>query len=802
MRYKIFQIFIIFLIVQTTAAQRVDIPKTLFYYQPAASVFGSEAVWVNPAGLSLYRASDVQIFADYYKGDFAKSWGTVFTRDGFGIAYRKVHVADDTDYKEYIFSGGMKFGSNTHFGLSYQYFKEAPKFYRKKHLWNIGFIGKLSPKYKWGAVFSNLNRTTIDNIKTETEMRYSLAYRPSGNKLTFAVDALLSTKTKIRNADFIYHVTTNPIPGLYLNALIDSDKNFEIGFRVNFFQSFIGSRRTADKNGHNRGTTFFYGTTNKRQESIVKEPKRRLLTRLSGHPNENPPKPFIGRQRISYLNLLSDIYRGADDDSIDEMILSFKKVSLGFAQAEELRSALKYFKSKKKRIICHLSYPNNLSYYVASICDKIIIPPVSQLNLVGLKAELTFFAGTFEKLGIKAELLKIGDYKTAAETFTQKASSDANKKQINRLLDTMFEQFVSDIANGRSKSVAQIKNLIDQGPFTSIDALDAGLVDGLAYMDDIKDVFPNLIEKNKHEITMGAYHKDTIVYDSWDEKPVIAVIVAQGEVQPDGQSSIFSGKSDVTPSMMKTALHQAMQNKRTKAILLRVNSPGGAALAGEEIYHAFAKKSSKIPLTISMGNVAASGGYYFAMAGKTLFANRATITGSVGIFGGKIDLSELHKKISLNKELYTRGKFSGMLSQIKPFTQEERDKYFYQLKSMYDHFVELVAANRSLPSDSINNLSQGKVWTGSEAKENGLVDKIGGFKDAVDYIAEHEKFKDYQIEIYPQKKPFIILPGASLFSSAARLFKSKSVSNILADDLKLFEPNQFYTRMPFDILIE
>ena len=157
-----------------------------------------------------------------------------------------------------------------------------------------------------------------------------------------------------RSTLFPYTTLFRSIPGLYLNGLIDSDKNFEIGFRVNFFQSFIGSRRTADKNGHNRGTTFFYGTTNKRQESIVKEPKRRLLTRLSGHPNENPPKPFIGRQRISYLNLLSDIYRGSDDDSIDEMILSFKKVSLGFAQAEELRSALKYFKSKKKRIICHL----------------------------------------------------------------------------------------------------------------------------------------------------------------------------------------------------------------------------------------------------------------------------------------------------------------------------------------------------------------------------------------------------------------------------------------------------------------
>ncbi len=270
------------------------------------------------------------------------------------------------------------------------------------------------------------------------------------------------------------------------------------------------------------------------------------------------------------------------------------------------------------------------------------MPPVSQLNLVGLKAELTFFAGTFEKIGIKAELLKIGDYKTAAETFTQDASSESNKIQINRLLDNLYTQFVSDIAEGRSISNAELKTLIDQGPFTSVEALNAGLIDGVGYLDELKKLYPDEIKRSKREVTLNAYHSDTLVIDSWVEKPIISVIIAQGEVQPNGQGSMFSKKSDVTPGLMKSAMRQALRNRNTKAILLRVNSPGGAALAGEEIYHTFEKKSSKIPLTISMGNVAASGGYYFAMAGKTLFANKSTITGSIGIFGGKIDLSELH----------------------------------------------------------------------------------------------------------------------------------------------------------------
>ncbi len=801
MRFKILIAFFI-IVAQTSFAQQVEVPTDLYYYQPAASVFGAEAVWVNPAGLALYKASDVQFFADLYKWEFAKNWGTVFTRNGFGISYRKIKNDDDTDFREYIFSSGMKFGKDLNFGASYQYFKDAPDAYNKKHLWNIGFMGKLNPQYKWGIVLSNLNKTRINDIKTETEVRYSLAYRPSGSKITLAVDAFLSTKTKIRNADFVYHLATNPIPGLYLNGFVDRHKNFEIGFRINFFQSFIGARRSASSKGHHRGTTFFYGSTNRRQESIVKVTPRRLLTNLSGRPNENPSKPFFGKQPSSYLNLLTDIYRAADDESIDEMVLSLNKLSIGFAQAEEVRSALDYFKSKKKRIICHLSYPNNLAYYIASTCDKIIVPPVTQLKLVGLKAELSFYAGTLDKIGVKTELLKIGAYKTAAETFTQEASSDANKKQINRLLDNLYGQLVSGIAKGRAVSEEAVRTLIDQGPFTTQEALDANLIDGVAYLDEIKETFPDELKSSKTEITIRSYHYDIINHDSWKEKPIISVITALGEVQTDGAGSIFSSKSDVTPYKMKRAIRQAVQNKDTKAILLRINSPGGAALAGEEIYHSLQKQSKKIPIVVSMGNVAASGGYYFAMAGETLFANRATITGSIGIFGGKIDMSELHKKIALKKELYTRGKYAGMLSQIKPFTPDEREKYFSHLKSMYDHFVQLVAENRLMTVDSIDNLGQGLVWTGAEAKENGLVDHIGGFKDALDYIVNKNNFSEYQIEIFPQKKSFLTFPGSSLFSTVAKLFKSKSSAEFLQDELQLLSPDQFYTRMPYDILIE
>ena len=765
-------------------------------------MFGAEAVWTNPAALSTYRASDVQIFADFYQGKFADSWGTVFTRDGLGISYRKIKIDNDKDFNEFIFAGGLSVGTNLNLGISYQYFKDAPVSLNKSHLWNIGFGGKFNKYYKWGIVASNLNKASVNDIKTEIELRYSLAYRPLGNKFTLAVDALLSNKTKTRNADYIYHAEVNPIDGLFINGFIDSHKNFQLGFRVNFFQSFIGAKRSSDKKGHHRGTTLFYGSTNEKQQSIVTEAPRRLLTTIKGTPQENPSQPIFGKSQNSYLTLLTDIYRAADDNSIGEMFLSLDRVSFGFAQAEELRSALRYFKSKKKRIISHLSYPNNIAYYIASISDKIFIPPVSQLNLVGLRAELTFYGGTLEKYGFQAEILHVGDYKSAAETYTQKSSSEANKEQVNRLLDKLYNQFVTDIADGREIGIDSLKHIIDNGPFTTTEAIDAGLIDGIAYLDEIKKTNPDEFMNYNKEITISAYHTDTVLQNSWKETSDISVIVAQGEVRPDVGGSLFAENSDVTPAKIKQAIWQAKKNKNSKAILLRVNSPGGVALTGEEIYHTLDKLSDDVPIVISMGNLAASGGYYFSMAGKTLFANKSTLTGSIGIFGGKVEMSEFHKKIALQKELYTRGKNSAMLSQARPFTIEEREKYYSHLKSMYDHFVSLVAENRSLSVDSTNTLAQGKVWTGSEAQENGLVDYIGGFHDAVVSIAEKENLDQYNIQIYPQKRYLINLPGGSLLSFVSKALSSNSVSDIIEDELQILTPEQFYTRLPFDIEIE
>lgn len=780
-------------------AQRMAVPSSIFYYQPAASVFGAEAAWINPAGLARYSATSVQFIAGLHDDEQARSWGFVSSRDRFAMAYRNVYNPDGADLKEYLFALGMTLGNGSHLGGSYRYFKEGPEELHKRHLWNVGLLGGRD-KFRWAAVFENLNNArNAERIQTETEMRYSIAYRPVGRRFTFSVDMFLSTGTRLPNADYVYHVELASKNGLYLRGQIDSHQNFQIGLRANLLEYFVGSQSHYSSGGDHLNTDVYVGSTSKRQRSVIPPRGRRLSLGLSGALPENPPDPFFGKKRTPFAVLITNIYRAAEDPSIDEMLISLRGLTIGLGQAQELRAALLEFKSRGKAIICHLSHAGNIAYYVASAADRILMTPVDRLGLVGLKAELTFYAGSLDKLGIKADIMRIGDHKSAAEMFTRREATDANRAQINRLLDDLFDQLVTAMAAGRSVSADSIRNLIDQGPFGSEQALEYGLVDGLSYHDDLH----NGMLSPMPQVSFKRYLADTLLNDGWPPRPVVALVVADGEIKPSGNGNPFQSSSGLTPSLMNRGFTQALKHPQVAGVVLRINSPGGFALAGEEIYHVAEKAARKLPLVVSMANVAASGGYYIAMNSRRIYAEPGCITGSIGIFGGKPDFSGLYDKIDLGTEMFTRGRYAGMLSTMRAFTDDERKKYFSQLQLFYDHFLGLVADNRDMELDSVDALAQGRVWTGREALANGLVDEMGGLKQALDYTASQAGISDYRIALFPVRRPWFTLPGRSLFGMVAGLFSGNAeVVDKALDNLPPFTEEGIYARMPYDLHIE
>jgi len=779
---------------------RILLPADVFYFRPAATVFGSEAAWNNPAGLAQSGMAGFQVMADYHAGDYAKSWGTAVYREGTVTAFRHIDNPAGTDYDEWLAAMGVRIGPTMTVGASYRYFRKGPDKYNNRHFWNLGIASHKAGPLALAAMFSNLNRGRVDGQKTAIEQQYSVGYRPFGQMLTLSTDMFLSTNDNFRGADFRYHAELVAKEGLYVSASLDSDRNFQIGVRANLLKYFIGSQSTFDKNGHDGRTTLFLGATNMRQPSLIPKPRRCLDMSVSGRLSENPPQPVFGPKGTPFVTLIGSVYRAAEDPSISTMKLSLDHLALGFGQAQELREAFAFFKSCGKRIICHLSDPNNIGYFVASVADTILIPPVSQLRLVGLRAELTFWAGALDKLGARIELLRVGEYKSAAETYTREASSEENRQGLNRLLDDLYDQLVTTIAQGRGLEPDSVRRIIDQGPFTSEEALRFGLVDGLSYRDRVNsDYLAGL-----PSITFQRYLSDTLTNDSWEQQPTIAIVVAEGEITMDSGGDDWLNRAEgVRPAAMNRALEQVRRDPDIRGVVFRIDSPGGWALAGEEIHREVARLAESKPLVVSMANVAASGGYYIATPARRMYVDPAGIVGSIGIYGGKADLSGLYEKIHLGKELYTRGRYAGMLSTVRPFTDDEREKYQSHLQAFYDHFVDLVATSRGITRDSADALGRGRTWTGREAVACGLADQTGGIRQALESVADETGLECYRVELYPKKRPLFLLPGGSLWTSLLGfLTGSDNPPDIDLPPLPLSDETSILARMPYDLTIE
>jgi protease-4 len=286
---------------------------------------------------------------------------------------------------------------------------------------------------------------------------------------------------------------------------------------------------------------------------------------------------------------------------------------------------------------------------------------------------------------------------------------------------------------------------------------------------------------------------------------VLAVVVAEGSITADGGSDgPFGSAGGVTPSPMARAFSVARNDPDIRGVVFRVNSPGGGALAGEDIHRSVELAAERKPIVVSMANVAASGGYYIATPARRVFLNPATITGSIGIYGGKADFSGLHEKLAIGKELYTRGRFAGMLTTARPFTDDERQKYLSRLEAFYGHFVGLVAASRGLTRDSVDTLSRGRVWTGREAVANGLADDLGGVHQALEYLADSLGLEEYSIRLLPENRPWFIMPDLPLVGRFLSVFSGAGGDAPAAGgptELLVAEEG-LIARLPYDIVIE
>ncbi|MGB0886976.1 MAG: signal peptide peptidase SppA [Vicingaceae bacterium] len=551
------------------------------------------------------------------------------------------------------------------------------------------------------------------------------------------------------------------------------------------------------------------GKTNK----IAKVEKNSILQLKLNKPitdrtSENPFENFDlntmeSKNGVGLDKMLRAIEKAKTDDKIKGIYLDLSFIPAGMATLEELRAALIDFKTSKKWIVSYSEVYTQGSYYIASAADKIYVNPAGIVEHRGLATELMFFKNALEKLDVEMQIIRHGKFKSAVEPFMLEKMSDANREQMQLLLNTAWNSMTKKVAKSRGISVDKLNELADNMTIQNAKiAKKEGLVDELYYKDELlAELRKRLDIENDDEInaiSLAKYAKTIKKKKGKKAHNQIAVVYAAGEIN-SGKSQNGSMGSET----ISKAIREARLDSNIKAIVLRVNSPGGSALASDVMWREVVLAKKAKPVIVSMGNVAASGGYYIACAADKIVADEKTITGSIGVFGVIPNAKGLmNNKLGITFDRAQTNKHAGLMSVFKPLTGEEKDIIQIGVEKIYDDFITKVAEGRGMTKEEVDAIGQGRVWMGKDALNIGLVDEIGGMDRAIEIAKEHAKLDDYEMVSYPKLKD----PFEELMEELSLNIEARILNNALGNEQKYYKKLQNVTqqsgvmaRMAFDI---
>lgn len=491
-----------------------------------------------------------------------------------------------------------------------------------------------------------------------------------------------------------------------------------------------------------------------------------------------PMDPSLNAQGLD--DLLAAIKKAGERDEISGIYLKAGAFQAGFASAEMIREALLSFKAKGKFIVAYADTYDQRDYYICSVANKVFLNPSGMLNWCGLAATPVYFTNTLEKIGVEMQIFKVGTFKSAVEPFTATQMSQANRLQTTAYLEGIWNHLLTGVSESRGLSKDTLDLLADENQLLKPTAtlLEARLVDSLAYENGVKDYLAALTEVDKRKDLALVSVNECLAAPAKKTKFVkdkIAVLYAEGDIVDDGGDGI-------TPAALIKEIDEIRDNDNIKAVVFRINSPGGSAYASEQIWEAIGALKAEKPVVVSMGNLAASGGYYIACNANKIVASPMTLTGSIGIFGMFPMVEKLTNKIGLSFDVVKTNAMSDFGEIVRPMTAPERQKMQQYINNGYELFVNRCAAGRSMTPEAIKQVAEGRVWTGAKAVELGLVDELGGLDKAVELAAALAKVNNYQLSHYPEKKDFMTV----LLESFTEQTKLKMALTLLGEDYAPF----------------
>ncbi|MDN3588896.1 signal peptide peptidase SppA [Pedobacter aquatilis] len=517
--------------------------------------------------------------------------------------------------------------------------------------------------------------------------------------------------------------------------------------------------------------------------------------------------PIVGgdeKDGIGLQDLLKSIKKAKTDDNIKCIYLNVSSPNAGFATMREVRNALIDFKKSHKKIISYSEVYTQGAYYIASAADKIYLNPEGALEFKGFSSELTFFKGTLEKVGVEMQVIRVGNYKSAVEPFILDKMSDYNRKQVTAYVGGLYNTFLTDIALTRSIQKDSLYSIADNYKIREPkDALNYKMVDALKYKDEILEELKSISGKTKKQnitsVSVNDYAKNSSSSESSKNK--IAIVYANGEII-GGEGS----DSQIGSERISRAIRKARLDDDVKAIVIRVNSPGGSALASDVIWREIVLTKKEKPVIASFGDVAASGGYYIGCAADSIFVQPNTITGSIGVFGLIPNFQNLMtNKLGITFDGVKTGKYADIMATNRPMTEGERFIIQNELNRIYSGFVSRVADGRKKSKAYIDSIGGGHVWIGTDAVQIGLADKIGSFNDAIKAAAKKAKVKDFKVVEYPD----VIDPLKSFLDQGTDRIKTYYAKQELGENYLLYNQikkvmasSGIQMRMPFEAVIK
>lgn len=736
----------------------------------------ASAVFVNPAGLGMYEETNTWTSLTM-TGESVMGYSLAMKAGAVGFGYQRrflweecgcasggLHAGDDA-IDTYVLGLGLGDQRKWSLGVDYRWIRAQFGDEAKTGTWDVGLMVRPTEYLSLGGSVRNLSEphfevdapdaSRLALVDEPTRMTYTagVALRPAGNRLTLMADAALERDGDMGDAVYTAGIETEIADGIVVRGSMQSspgadgrDQEMSVGLWLTGVSFGVGaSYRTMDRVDGDL-VSYEAGSSAERMRSLAVSRDGIAEIEIGGALVDAPTRwSLFGGPHTSAQRIMRDIRAAAADPSVGTILLKLKRTERGFlgappALAQEIRSEI--VRAKRDHgvnVVAFLEYGGELTdYYIATAADRIVLYPISGVDGLGNFVNIMRYTGTSEKLGIEWDYFSSGKYKSTFHSIGAGPLTDEQLEEVDSLVGDNYEEILNALVDGRGFTRDDAMALCQGGVYSAPEALDAGLVDQLGYYEDAKAAAVEYATGETPDdpeavTTFNVSDWHDRAYD-WNYDAKIAVIGAYGGIDTgEGGGDPIRGGQSIGSETLARLLRHVRQDDSVKAVVLRVDSGGGNAIASDIIWRETVKLAEKKPLVVSMADVAASGGYYIAMQADRIFVDPLTITGSIGVVGMKPVMSELYNKIDATHETVKRGHYSDMWSTTRHLTMEEEDMVHGVLDWFYEEFVSRVADARGLPTEKAHELAQGRVYTGNQAVDNGLADELGGLHDAIDY---------------------------------------------------------------------